>query len=66
MKISKVVRGEDVLKSTVRQLLLYRAFRAEAPQFYRCELVRDDAGQRLAKRYDALSIRHLRASGWPP
>jgi glutamyl/glutaminyl-tRNA synthetase len=64
MKISEVVRGADLLKSTARQLLLYRALGLAAPQFYHCDLVRDEAGTRLAKRHDALSIRHLRELGW--
>jgi glutamyl-tRNA synthetase len=64
MQITEVVRGADLLKSTARQLLLYRALGWEAPQFYHCDLVRDEAGVRLAKRHDALSIRRLRESGW--
>jgi len=66
MKISEVVRGTDLLKSTARQLLLYRALGWTAPEFYHCDLVLDDAGVRLAKRHDALSIRHLREQGWTP
>jgi glutamyl-tRNA synthetase len=64
MRVSEVVRGADLLKSTARQLLLYRALGWEAPDFYHCDLVRDEAGVRLAKRHDALSIRRLRESGW--
>ena len=64
MGITEVVRGADLLKSTARQLLLYRALGWEAPQFYHCDLVRDAAGLRLAKRHDALSIRYLRERGW--
>lgn len=63
MGVTEVVRGADLLKSTARQLLLYRALGVNAPQFYHCELVRDDSGVRLAKRHDALSIRRLRESG---
>ena len=66
MEISEVVRGEDLLVSTARQLLLYRALNWEAPQFYHCELVRDEQGQRLAKRHDALSLRALRERGITP
>ena len=66
MKISEVVRGADLLKSTARQLLLYRALGWQAPEFYHCDLVRDEAGARLAKRHDALSIRRLRESGCTP
>ncbi len=64
MKITEVVRGADLLKSTARQLLLYRALGYEAPEFYHCDLARDESGMRLAKRHDALSIRTLRESGW--
>lgn len=64
MRISEVVRGADLLKSTARQILLYRALGLDIPAYYHCDLVRDDAGVRLAKRHDALSIRRLRELGW--
>jgi glutamyl-tRNA synthetase len=63
MRITEVVRGADLLKSTARQLLLGHALGYVAPAYFHCELVRDAAGVRLAKRHDALSIRHLRESG---
>ena len=63
MRITEVVRGADLLKSTARQLLLWRALGYATPDYFHCELVRDAAGARLAKRHDALSIRHLRESG---
>ena len=63
MQITEVVRGEDLVKSTARQLLLYRALGWTSPAFYHCDLVVDESGVRLAKRHDALSIRHLRMQG---
>jgi glutamyl-tRNA synthetase len=66
MRITEVVRGADLLKSTARQILLFRALGLTAPDYYHCDLVRDDAGVRLAKRHDALSIRKLREMGWSP
>lgn len=66
MRISEVVRGADLLKSTARQLLLYRALDLPAPAFYHCPLVTDSAGVRLAKRHDALSLRQLRLAGSSP
>jgi glutamyl-tRNA synthetase len=66
MQISEVVRGADLLVSTARQLLLYRAMDWAVPQFYHCALVTDEAGVRLAKRHDALSLRQLRESGHSP
>ena len=66
MRITEVVRGADLLKSTARQLLLIRALGYATPDYFHCELVRDDAGTRLAKRHDALGIRHLRENGMTP
>jgi glutamyl/glutaminyl-tRNA synthetase len=66
MEIAEVVRGEDLLTSTARQLLLYEALGWEPPAFCHAELVRDAAGQRLAKRAGGLAIRDLRAAGWTP
>ncbi len=66
MRITEVVRGEDLLKSTARQLLLYRALNLTPPQFYHCPLMTDDSGARLAKRHEALSLRALRAKGERP
>jgi len=66
MRITEVVRGADLLQSTARQLLLYRACGWAPPAFYHTDLVFDEAGVRLAKRHDALSIRHLRQTGWTP
>lgn len=66
MCITEVVRGEDLLKSTARQILLYRALRLSAPAFHHCQLVHDEHGERLAKRHDAMSIRALREQGLTP
>ena len=75
MAISEVVRGEDLLLSTAKQILLYRALGWRIPQFYHCPLVRDEAGKRLAKRDGDRSLRTLRSQGdtpaqirstWPP
>lgn len=63
MGITEVVRGADLLKSTARQMLLQRALGLPAPRYFHCELVRNEAGVRLAKRHDALSLRALRQQG---
>jgi glutamyl/glutaminyl-tRNA synthetase len=66
MRITEVVRGADLLKSTARQILLYRALGLAAPAWFHCALVTDAQGQRLAKRHDALSLRTLRQRGLTP
>ena len=66
MGITEVVRGADLVRSTFRQLLVYRALGLEPPAFHHCPLVTDSSGVRLAKRHDALSLRALRARGESP
>lgn len=66
MKITEVVRGGDLLRSTVRQILLQRALALPQPEYYHCDLVTDEHGERLAKRHDALSLRALREKGMRP
>lgn len=66
MQITEVVRGADLLRSTARQILLLRALGLPQPAHYHCDLLRDEHGQRLAKRTDALSLRHLRQQGLAP
>jgi glutamyl/glutaminyl-tRNA synthetase len=66
MQITEVVRGEDLLKSTARQILLFEALGIMPPTYYHCHLVTDEQGVRLAKRQDALSLRALREVGLKP
>jgi glutamyl-tRNA synthetase len=66
MEVSEVVRGEDLLRSTARQILLQRALGLPAPEYYHCALMTDESGIRLAKRHNALSLRCLRQQGLLP
>lgn len=66
MRITEVVRGADLVKSTFRQILLFRALNFTVRQFYHCPLMTDEKGERLAKRHDALSLRTLREQGATP
>lgn len=66
MKMTEIVRGADLIKSTFRQILLYRALQRPIPRFYHCPLMMDDKGERLAKRHDSLSLRTLRERGTTP
>ncbi|MEX1120013.1 MAG: tRNA glutamyl-Q(34) synthetase GluQRS [Terrimicrobiaceae bacterium] len=67
MDITEIVRGEDLLTSTARQILLYEALQlGSPPATYHCPLVRDSSGQRLAKRHDSKSLRAFRQEGRNP
>jgi glutamyl-tRNA synthetase len=67
MEITEVVRGEDLLVSTARQLLLYEALGWKPPEWFHCELVMDPAtGKRMSKTHRSLALRALRDKGFKP
>jgi glutamyl-tRNA synthetase len=66
MRISEVVRGEDLLASTVRQLLLYKALGTAPPVFAHVPLLLGDDGTRLSKRHRGVTLRELRDAGGKP
>jgi glutamyl-tRNA synthetase len=66
MEITDVVRGDDLLPSTARQILLYRAMGLPLPRFAHVPLVVGDDGERLAKRHGAPSLGELRERGVDP
>ena len=66
MEITDVVRGDDLLASTSRQILLYRALGLRVPRFAHVPLVVGEDGERLAKRHGALSLGELRGRGVDP
>jgi len=63
MEIDEVVRGDDLLSSTVRQLLLYRALDAPPPSFAHVPLILGDDGIRLSKRHQGVTLQEMRESG---
>ncbi len=64
--VSEIVRGDDLLPSTARQILLQRAFDLETPSYFHIPLVVDEHGRRLAKRERAVSLASLRERGVDP
>jgi glutamyl-tRNA synthetase len=66
MRITEVVRGDDLLSSTPRQIALYRALGAVEPAFAHVPLVLSAEGERLAKRTRPRSIGDLRRRGVRP
>jgi glutamyl-tRNA synthetase len=66
MGIEEVVRGDDLLSSTARQVLLYRSLGLTPPRFAHVPLVVGEDGARLAKRHGALSLGQLHQGGADP
>ncbi len=66
MDVSHVLRGEDHLTNTPRQLLLLKALGLHAPEYGHISLIVGDDGAPLSKRHGAFSVRDLREQGYLP
>jgi glutamyl-tRNA synthetase len=64
--VTEVVRGDDLVPSTPRQLLLYRALGLSEPRFAHLPLVVGPDGRRLAKRHGDTRLSALRTAGVQP
>lgn len=65
-RITHIVRGDDILDSTPRQLLLYKRMEATPPVYAHVPLIFDYEGERLAKRHKHYEIRAFRDNGVAP
>jgi len=66
MRISHVIRGEDHIPNTPKQILLYEALGAAVPEFAHLPLILGPSGEKLSKRDAATSVVEYRAAGFLP
>ena len=66
MRITHVIRGEDHIANTPKQILLYEAFGAKIPAFAHTPLILNQAGQKLSKRDGVTSISEFKQMGYTP
>ncbi|MCI4398570.1 MAG: glutamate--tRNA ligase [Acidobacteria bacterium] len=66
MKISHVIRGEDHLSNTPKQILLYEAFGFPLPQFAHLSMILGPDGSKLSKRHGDVSVDAFREKGFLP
>lgn len=66
MGVTEVIRGDDLIPSTPRQILLYRALGLAPPAFGHIPLVVGEDGRRLAKRHGDTRLATLRSTGVKP
>lgn len=66
MQVNLVIRGDDLIPSTPRQILLFRALEWPAPEYGHVPLVLAEDGRRLAKRDDSIKLGSLREAGLDP
>lgn len=66
MQISHVIRGDDHINNTPRQINIYHALDAAVPVFAHLPMILGDDGARLSKRHGAVSVLRYRADGFLP
>ena len=66
MAITHVIRGDDHVNNTPRQINLYRALDAELPLFGHVPMILGSDGQRLSKRHGAVSVMQYKEDGYLP
>lgn len=66
MEISHVIRGEDHIANTAKQILLYEALGATVPKFAHTPLILNEEGRKLSKRDGVTSIDDFRKMGFVP
>lgn len=66
MKISHVIRAEEHLNNTLRQLMLYEAFEANPPEFAHVSLLVGEDRQKLSKRHGATSVSQYKDQSYMP
>lgn len=66
MQVTEVVRGDDHISNTPKQVLLYRAMGAEVPRFAHVPLIMGPDKKRLSKRHGATSVGEYETQGYLP
>ena len=66
MEISQVIRGDDHINNTPRQINIYNALGAELPEFAHVPMILGDDGARLSKRHGAVGVMQYRDDGYLP
>lgn len=66
MQITHVIRGEDHIANTAKQILLYEALGAAVPKFAHTPLILNQKGQKLSKRDGATSVAEFQKMGYLP
>lgn len=66
LKISHIIRGDDHISNTPKQVIIYEALGKQLPLFAHLPLILDKAGGRLSKRTGAVAVTEYRAKGYLP
>jgi glutamyl-tRNA synthetase len=66
MKMTEIIRGDDHLNNTFKQILIYQAFGWEIPKFYHVPMINNEKGKKLSKRDGAVDVMDYKREGFLP
>jgi glutamyl-tRNA synthetase len=66
MGINEVIRGDDHLSNTPKQIVVYEALGFDIPKFYHVPMIHNSAGKKLSKRDGATDVMEYKAMGYTP
>jgi glutamyl-tRNA synthetase len=66
MKMTEIIRGDDHLNNTFKQILIYQAFGWDVPKFYHVPMINNEKGKKLSKRDGAVDVMDYKREGFLP
>ncbi len=66
MGVNEVIRGDDHLSNTPKQIILYQAFGFDIPKFYHVPMILNPEGKKLSKRDGAMDVMEYKKAGYLP
>jgi glutamyl-tRNA synthetase len=66
MKMTQIIRGDDHLNNTFKQIMIYQAFGWDVPQFYHVPMIHNEQGKKLSKRDGAVNVMEYKNEGFLP
>ena len=66
MGMTDIIRGDDHLKNTFKQILIYEAFGWEVPKFYHVPMIHNEKGAKMSKRDGAVDVMEYKKEGYLP
>ncbi|MEO1958914.1 MAG: glutamate--tRNA ligase [Nautiliaceae bacterium] len=66
MEMSDIIRGDDHLRNTFKQILVYKAFGWDVPNFYHVPMIHNEKGAKMSKRDGAVDVMEYKKEGYLP
>ncbi len=66
MGMTDIIRGDDHLRNTFKQILIYKAFGWDVPKFYHVPMIHNEKGAKMSKRDGAVDVMEYKREGYLP